>query len=47
MKYNIIIPDSVQSIIQRLEEHGYEAYIVGGCVRDSILGRIPHVNLKK
>lgn len=42
MKYNITIPDSVQSIIQRLEEHGYEAYIVGGCVRDSILGRIPH-----
>ena len=23
-------------------EHGYEAYVVGGCVRDSVLGRDPH-----
>lgn len=42
MKYNIEIPDAAQSIIHKLEEQGYEAYIVGGCVRDSILGRVPH-----
>ena len=28
-------------IIETLEEHGYEAYAVGGCVRDSILGKVP------
>lgn len=28
--------------IRRLEENGYEAYAVGGCVRDSLLGRTPN-----
>ena len=28
-------------IIETLEEHGYEAYAVGGCVRDSIPGKVP------
>lgn len=37
----IKIPEKVEYIIQCLEDHGYEAYIVGGCVRDSILGREP------
>lgn len=37
----IQMPDKVKEIIQTLVEHGYEAYAVGGCVRDSILGRIP------
>lgn len=31
-----------QHIIQRLTDAGYEAYAVGGCVRDSLLGREPH-----
>ncbi len=35
------IPENVEKILQTLEEHGYEAYAVGGCIRDSILGRIP------
>ena len=39
MKINV--PEKVKYIIQVLMEHGYEAYAVGGCVRDSILGRIP------
>lgn len=39
MKINL--PDSVKSIITRLEQNGYEAYAVGGCVRDSLLGRVP------
>ena len=38
----IQIPDSVQFIIQTIEEAGFEAYAVGGCVRDSILGRMPN-----
>lgn len=37
----IELPDKVKAIIHRLQSHGYEAYAVGGCVRDSILGRIP------
>lgn len=37
----IQIPDSVQFIISTIEEAGFEAYAVGGCVRDSILGRVP------
>ena len=37
----IQIPQKVEYIIKELEDHGYEAYAVGGCVRDSILGRVP------
>ncbi len=37
----IVLPDNVQSIIDRLTEYGYEAYAVGGCVRDSIIHRVP------
>lgn len=36
------IPEDVDYLIRILEENGYEAYVVGGCVRDSFLGRIPH-----
>ncbi len=28
--------------MEQLEAHGYEAYAVGGCVRDSLLGRSPN-----
>ena len=35
----IILPEKVNTIIHTLQEHGYEAYAVGGCVRDSVLGR--------
>lgn len=37
----INMPEKVKRIIDTLETAGYEAYVVGGCVRDSILGRIP------
>ena len=37
----IELPEKVHTIIQTLMDAGYEAYAVGGCVRDSILGRIP------
>lgn len=37
----IQLPEKVNTIIHTLQEHGYEAYAVGGCVRDSILGRVP------
>ena len=35
------MPPKVKRIIETLEEAGYEAYVVGGCVRDSILNRTP------
>jgi len=35
------IPQHVEYIIGRLNQHGYEAYAVGGCVRDTLLGRVP------
>ena len=35
------MPAQAAKVIQTLEQHGFEAYIVGGCVRDSILGRTP------
>jgi len=35
------IPEKVQYIIDTLSGYGYEAYAVGGCVRDMILGKNP------
>ena len=35
------LPEDVKIIINTLNQHGYEAYAVGGCVRDSVLGREP------
>lgn len=35
------IPENAEYILNTLEQHGYEAYVVGGCVRDMILGREP------
>lgn len=40
--YSVQIPRQVAFIIDRLQSHGYEAYAVGGCVRDMILGREPN-----
>lgn len=37
----INLPEKVHTIITTLQQNGYEAYAVGGCVRDSILGRKP------
>ena len=37
----ITMPQAARNIIETLTENGYEAYIVGGCVRDSILGKKP------
>lgn len=37
----INLPEKVNRIIHTLQSHGYEAYAVGGCVRDSILNRVP------
>ena len=35
------LPTYTKSILQALNEAGYEAYVVGGAVRDLLLGREP------
>ncbi|MBX4189960.1 HD domain-containing protein [Candidatus Parcubacteria bacterium] len=35
------IPNEVKQVITKLNEKGFEAYIVGGCVRDLLLGKEP------
>ena len=35
------LPAKVTRIIHTLQAHGHEAYAVGGCVRDTVLGRVP------
>lgn len=37
----IEMPDAVREIIETLENAGFEAFAVGGCVRDAVLGRVP------
>lgn len=39
---NIVLPKNVKTIIKILNTHNYEAFIVGGCVRDSVIGLTPH-----
>ena len=41
MELNIQIPKAAEEILEQLNSHGFEAYVVGGCVRDSLLGRKP------
>ena len=38
----MFLPKPVQYCIQQLNQAGFEAYCVGGCVRDSLLGLQPH-----
>ena len=38
----MVLPKEVKEIIKALESAGFEAYAVGGCVRDFILGREPY-----
>ena len=42
MQVQIQIPEQVNTVLDTLQDAGYEAYVVGGCVRDALLGREPH-----
>lgn len=42
MEIKINIPTAANELIHILHNHGHSAYVVGGCVRDSILGRKPN-----
>ena len=37
----LVIPPQVQSILKTLEKAGFESYVVGGCVRDLLIGIEP------
>ena len=39
---HIDLPSAVLTALEKLNTAGYEAYAVGGCVRDSLMGRIPY-----
>lgn len=36
------IPFQIREILDRLENRGYRAFVVGGCVRDALMGKTPH-----
>jgi tRNA nucleotidyltransferase (CCA-adding enzyme) len=38
---NSPIPREVVNVVETLEKAGFQAYLVGGCVRDLLLGRVP------
>ena len=42
IEIEINLPDEVQEIMSVISEYGATSYVVGGCVRDSIIGREPH-----
>lgn len=42
MNFNIDLPDDVLEIFSVIKEYGADTYVVGGCVRDSIMGNVPH-----
>lgn len=37
-----VLPENVKLLIKKLNDSGFSAYAVGGCVRDSLLGLAPH-----
>lgn len=40
--HKILMPPQVEYAIRTLQQAGFSAYIVGGCVRDALRGEIPH-----
>jgi tRNA nucleotidyltransferase (CCA-adding enzyme) len=42
MMFSMTVPPQVSAVLDRLNDGGFEAYLVGGCVRDALMGREPH-----
>ncbi|QIA26203.1 HD domain-containing protein [Thermaerobacter sp. PB12/4term] len=40
-RFGQLVPAPVREILQRLDQHGYGAFLVGGCVRDLLMARPP------
>lgn len=43
MEVDILLPAPVRSILSTLQQQGHSAFAVGGCVRDSLMGRAPRL----
>src|SRR5277367_3156556 len=41
LRWKIMLKDFASSIVETLRQRGFQAYLVGGCVRDLLLGREP------
>lgn len=37
-----VLPEQIQFTLDKIEERGHEAYVVGGCIRDLLMGRVPN-----
>ena len=42
IKMNLPLPTYVQEVLDLLQKAGHEAYLVGGTVRDAVMGLVPH-----
>ena len=42
IKLNLVLPEYVQTVLDLLQNAGHEAYLVGGTVRDAVMGLVPH-----
>lgn len=42
LKFEIPLPKEVELALSVLKENGFQAYVVGGAVRDALLGKAPH-----
>ena len=38
----MVLPEQIEACVRALEDAGFAAYLVGGCVRDSLMGITPH-----
>jgi hypothetical protein len=41
IKFNIPIPSDIQQIKDAFKKNGFKLYVVGGAVRDALLGKTP------
>lgn len=41
MQKRMDLPNYVSNILSSLNDHGFQAFVVGGCVRDALLGIEP------
>lgn len=42
MQFEMKLPDGIRKMTEILHKNGYAAYLVGGCVRDTLAGLAPH-----
>lgn len=40
--FKMDIPPCIAKVLDILHDAGHEGYLVGGCVRDAVMGKTPH-----